>query len=207
MKSLTLFVVSLAPTWLCAPHRQSDPCPRPQMLTREQWGAKPPVPPWREHKPFRITIHHAGVGSNHERSLIDKLQGLQAFSQREDKLASGQTKPPWPDIPYHWYIDIHGQIAEARDPSLAGDTNTEYDPAGHLLIVLEGNFEVEEPTAGQIRALDAMVMYLAEKYGVRPEHIGAHKDFAQTSCPGKNLYPEVAKLRDRWSLALKTRGK
>lgn len=172
----------------------------PPILSRSDWGAKPAVAPWKEHKPSRITVHHAGVPTDGSRTFPEKLRALQAFSQRQDKLAGGKEKPPWPDIPYHWYISREGTIAECRDPRLAGDTNTEYDPAGHLLICLEGNLDEEEPSGPQIRALDAMVAYLAAKYNVWPEKIGAHKDFASTSCPGKNLYPEIAKLRARLAL-------
>jgi len=179
---------------------------RPAILSREEWGAKPANPPWREHSPKRITIHHAGVPTNRARSFEDKLRGLQAFSQREDRLASGQSKPVWPDIPYHWYVDWQGRIAECRDPLLSGDTNTEYDPSGHLLICLEGSFGEEQPTGEQIRSLDRLVLWLAAKYRVAPELIGGHKDFAKTECPGSNLYAEIARIRKRLEIRLACAG-
>jgi hypothetical protein len=169
----------------------------PRIVPRAEWGALAAKPPWKGHLPTRITIHHAGVATNRTRTFFDKLRGLQAFSQRDDKLASGQSKPAWPDIPYHWYIGWEGQIAECRDPKIAGDTNTEYDPSGHLLICLEGSLGVEEPTGAQIRAVDAMVWHLVNKYNVRWQDIGAHMDFAKTDCPGKNFYPEIEKIRQR----------
>lgn len=171
---------------------------KPDIMTRDQWGAKPIQAPFKPHKPFKITVHHAGVATNRNRSFEDKLRGLQAWSQRNDKLAGGKEKPAWPDIPYHWYIDWTGRIADCRDPNVAGDTNTEYDPTGHYLICLEGNFEVEQPTGEQIRALNNLVFWIAESKNVPAVEIEAHLDHSkQTSCPGKNLYGELEKLRWR----------
>lgn len=173
----------------------------PQFISRANWGAKPIVPPFKTHQPTRITIHHAGVPTNRNRTFADKLKTLQTFSQREDKLENGKTKPAWSDIPYHWYIDWSGQLAECRDMNVVGDTNTEYDTTGHLLICLEGNFEVEEPTGAQIVMLNRTVFWLAVRFNVIPENIQSHMDFSkQTDCPGKNLYGEIEKIRSRWKL-------
>lgn len=173
----------------------------PPFLSRADWGAKPIIEPYMRQTIQRITIHHAGVATNRKRTFVEKLRALQTFSQREDKLANGKTKPHWPDIPYHWYIDWTGQLAECRDPLVKGDTNTEYDPAGHLLICLEGDFSVEEPTGAQIWALNRAVLWLAAKYHVVPENIQTHMDFSkQTDCPGRNLYGEIAKIRLRLTL-------
>jgi hypothetical protein len=173
----------------------------PNYLTRADWGAKPIVAPFKTHKPTRITIHHAGVPTNRNRTFVEMLKALQTFSQREDKLASGQSKPAWPDIPYHWYISWTGELAECRDMNVVGDTNTEYDPTGHILICLEGNFEVEEPTGAQIIMLNRTVFWLAARFNVRPEDIQTHMDFSkQTDCPGKNLYAEIKRIRGRWGM-------
>jgi hypothetical protein len=180
---------------------------KPAMLARSEWGAKPPVPPWKEHRGTRITIHHAGVATNRSRTFAAMLQALQNFSQNPGKLASGRDKPAWPDIPYHWYIGWQGGIANCRDPKIVGDTNTEYDPTGHLLVCLEGNFETEQPTGDQIRALDELVTWLVAQYRVSPDLIATHKDYsAQTSCPGANLYSEAKRIRERIELRLRCAG-
>jgi len=110
-------------------------------------------------------------------------------------LASGKTKPVWPGVPYHYYIDVHGAVGEGRDASFAGDTNTEYDPTGHILIVLEGNFEEEHPTESQLATLQSLTAWLAARYGVPSDRIGGHKDFASTACPGTNLQSQLPELR------------
>jgi hypothetical protein len=149
----------------------------------------------KPHQPDRITIHHTATLQNPERSLADKLRALQQFSQSESQLASGKTKPAWPDVPYHYYIDVHGGVGEGRDVRFAGDTNTEYDPTGHILIVLEGNFEEAIPTESQMATLRSLTAWLAASYDVPSNRIGGHKDFASTACPGTNLQSQLPELR------------
>jgi hypothetical protein len=165
-------------------------------LSREEWGAKAPVLPMRPHKLTRLTIHHTGVPQLFDRSLTDKLRNLQKFSQEDSPLADGRMKPAWADVPYHLYVDVHGVVGEARDLNYAGDSNTSYDPAGHLLVVVEGNFEKEAITPAQMKTLEKLVPALAKRYGIPADSLGAHKDFAQTSCPGKTLYAELPRFRE-----------
>ncbi|HVF39741.1 MAG TPA: N-acetylmuramoyl-L-alanine amidase [Gemmatimonadaceae bacterium] len=164
-------------------------------LSRSEWGAKPPVLPMKPHTPVRLTIHHTGVAQAPNRSLTDKLRGLQLFSQRDDSLASGRRKPAWADIPYHFYIGVDGTVGEARDWRFVGDSNTPYDPTGHLLVVVEGNFEKDSLTTPQRRALELIVPALSRHFRISPERLASHRDFAETSCPGRNIYSELPRLR------------
>lgn len=168
---------------------------KPAIVSRTEWGAKPPVGEGKKHDIEFITIHHTAVKQRADLPLETKLKNLQAFSQREDKLASGKAKPAWFDIPYHYYISLDGRIGEGRPIEFAGDTNTEYDPTGHALIVLEGSFGSEEPTAEQIDSLKKMVVWLARKYKVPAKKINGHDDYAKTGCPGTNLKKLLPDLR------------
>lgn len=166
------------------------------ILSRAEWGAQPPVAEMKRHTPTRITIHHTATPQKPERTLKDKLQALQKFSQNPGALGNGKAKPAWPDVPYHYYIAANGEVGEGREVQFVGDTNTEYDPTGHALVVLEGNFEEEQPTSAQLASLRKMIAWLAARYHATPDRIGGHKDFANTLCPGKNLHqiiPELAR--------------
>ena len=149
----------------------------------------------RRHTPVRLTIHHTGVAQAPGRTLADKLRGLQGFSQRDDSLASGRKKPAWADIPYHFYIGVDGTLGEARDWRYVGDSNTPYDPTGHLLVVIEGSFDRDTLTTAQRRTLDMIVPAMARHFRIPPERLASHRDFAETSCPGKNVYSELPRLR------------
>jgi len=167
-----------------------------KIMSREEWGAKPPVGEMSRQEPKRITIHHTATLQKPGRPLKEKLRALQEFSQKEDKLDNGKLKPAWPDVPYHFYIDCRGGVAEGRDVNCVGDTNTEYDPSGHVLVVLEGNFEEEKVTPEQWTALLQLVSELASRYHVAPADVRGHLDYAKTQCPGKALEKRLGELRD-----------
>lgn len=56
-------------------------------------------------------------------------------------------------------------------------------------ICLVGNFDQAEPTPKQVAAAKALVAYLADRYNIPADHLGAHDQFASgpTACPGKNF--------------------
>lgn len=70
-----------------------------------------------------------------------------------------------------------------------------YDPTGHFLIVLEGSLDSDTLTSGQREALDALVLAAAKRWRIPPERIAGHRDYAQTRCPGRNMYSELPRLR------------
>ncbi|HEY6628299.1 MAG TPA: peptidoglycan recognition family protein [Acidimicrobiia bacterium] len=161
------------------------PPPRPvpvvSVVSREEWGARQPQPDRMvPHTITRLTVHHAGdqVGAT----------GPAQFRGWQDWHMSGQG---WPDIAYHVLIGVDGKVYEGRDPAYRGDTGTSYDTTGHFLVVVEGNFEVEHPTAAQLDSLVKVLAWAAEHYGVSTSTIAGHRDYAATSCPGKYLAQKI----------------
>jgi hypothetical protein len=165
------------------------------ILTRQQWGAKDPVLPMRTHLPRQITVHHTAVKQVPTRSLTEKLKGLQKFSMERSQMGSGKIKEVWADIPYHFYIAADGAIGEGRPLQYVGDSNTPYDPSGHALIVLEGNFENEQLTDQQYQSLKTLTIAIARQYRIAADKISGHKDHAETACPGNNLYALIPELK------------
>src|SRR5688500_11194190 len=188
-----LLAVFLAPT--ARPVWCQSKADRPPIIPRSKWAANKPVGERRKHEIKFVTIHHTATNQRADILIGTKMRNLQAFSQREDKLASGKTKPAWLDIPYHFYIAVDGQIAEGRELKYVGDTNTEYDPTGHALVVLEGSFNTAHPTTAQIDSLKQTVTWLVRKYKVPAANIKGHSDYAKTACPGENLKNLLLELR------------
>ncbi len=60
-------------------------------------------------------------------------------------------------------------------------------------ICLVGNFDQSEPTPKQVAAAKALVAYLADRYQVPANHVGAHDEFSDgpTACPGQ-YFPSEA---------------
>ncbi|HSJ08325.1 MAG TPA: peptidoglycan recognition family protein, partial [Longimicrobiales bacterium] len=86
-------------------------------------------------------------------------------------------------------IDLEGRIYEGRDWRYMGETNTRYDPRGHLLISVIGNYDLQQPNAEQIEAITRMMTWAAAEFGVPPDRIHGHGDLTETSCPGLHLKP------------------
>ena len=156
------------------------------VLSRDSWGAKPGITSrMKQHSIQEIVIHHTGVKQQKKYSLKQKLRGLQSYSQG---------KKDWGDVPYHFYIDMHGAIGEGRELRYAGDTNTPYNPANRIHIVLEGHFDGEVPSAGQVSSMAALVDNLQSRFSIPSNKISGHMDHASTDCPGEHLLPLVRQM-------------
>ena len=153
----------------------------PEIINVAQWGGTPAnALQARPHTVHHITLHHQGLPFPRDKDPQQYLRDLQSWSR--------QTKG-WIDVPYHYVIDLDGNTYAGRDIRFAGDTNTAYDPAGHALIEVVGNFEEVEPNAAQLDAVVQLMALLAARHNVAVENIRGHRDVAQgTECPGRNLY-------------------
>ncbi|HUQ19957.1 MAG TPA: N-acetylmuramoyl-L-alanine amidase [Gemmatimonadaceae bacterium] len=132
------------------------------------------------HRITHITLHHSGDAEPLKPTddVVKKLRGLQAW---------GASDRNWWDVPYHYLLDLDGHIYEGRDWHFMGETNTAYDPNGHFLITVIGNYERQEPTPAELAAIADLMAWAVKKFDVPLENIGGHYNYASTDCPGKNL--------------------
>ncbi|MCX8104933.1 MAG: DUF1343 domain-containing protein [Ignavibacterium album] len=153
------------------------------VISRAEWGWQPLTRVLPEHKIDKITIHHGGELFPEDKDMIQYLRNLQSWSRREKK---------WIDIPYHFMIDLKGNIYETRPINYPGDTNTDYDVRDHALICVVGNYEEQKINQSQLNSLVNLVSFLQNKYKVSDKDIRGHKDYTnQTVCPGKDLYKYI----------------
>ncbi len=142
------------------------------------------------HRITHVTLHHSGSAEplRPQDDPVEKLRGLQSWGARERN---------WWDVPYHFLLDLEGRIYEGRDWRYMGETNTSYDPAGHFLISVIGNYERQEPTPAQLAAIADLMAWALEKLDLPPDRIGGHYNYARTGCPGQHLrrYLEDGTLR------------
>lgn len=151
----------------------------PDMITRADWGWVPLTDSIPTHEIKYITLHHGGEDFPEDKDVIAYLKGLSSWS-RSDK--------GWIDNPYHYMIDLKGQVYEARPIEFPGDTNTEYDVRGHALICVMGNYENQILSPVQFESLALLTAHLADLYAVDQAAIKGHKDYTETLCPGADLY-------------------
>jgi hypothetical protein len=132
------------------------------------------------HQITHITLHHEGDPQplRPGDDVVRKLRALQSW---------GASDRNWWDVPYHYLLDLDGNVYEGRDWHFMGETNTTYDPEGHFLISVIGNYEKQEPTQAQLNSIADLMAWAVVKFDVPLENIGGHYNYAETNCPGKNL--------------------
>lgn len=155
----------------------TPPIAPPPIVSRAEWGAEPPTGSYRPHQPARIMLHHDGVVF--ENNAAERLRAIQRYAIHSHG---------WIDIPYHYLIDQEGNIYEGRPPGTIGDTATDYNPEGHVLITVLGDYNVQEVDARQLEAIITLATWLSVNYDIPPRNIAGHRDYAVTSCPGAHLY-------------------
>ena len=154
---------------------------RAPLLCRDAWQAAPADGGGRTHTITGLMVHHSAVALEDNREAPSRMRGYQRYHQEQG----------WPDVAYHVGVDANGHLYELRDPALAGDTFTDYDPAGWLLVLADGNFDEQDPTAAQLEGVAQVLAWGAGRFGTSTQ-VAAHRDHAQTSCPGDALYTHVA---------------
>ena len=162
----------------------------PLIFPRHAWKAESPGRGMRSHQIEHVTVHHTGpppwYGSPAAPAYLRQIQAFHTGGERG-----------WPDIAYHLLIDLAGGVWEGRPLGFAGDSATAYDPAGHALIAVLGDYDVQAPNTAQIDALATTTRWLLEAYSLDAEAIGGHRDLAATACPGRNLYAVLGELTAR----------
>jgi hypothetical protein len=166
----------------------------PKIMPREAWKAKAALPGMKPQQIKGIILHNTAIKRSPSRALEVKMRNLQSFSQSAAQVTPTYKKPPWPDVPYHFYVDANGRTAEGRDVAFAGDTNTKYNTSGYIQVVVEGDFEQEEPTAEQLAAVRMVLVWLSLRWNVPVEAITVHKNHASTSCPGRHFMAALPNL-------------
>ncbi|MGE0479593.1 MAG: peptidoglycan recognition family protein [Phycisphaerae bacterium] len=91
------------------------------------------------------------------------------------------------------------QVAGAHCASRAGNYFGAWREGGFfnnrgIGICLIGNFEGESPTPRQLAAVQQLVRYLCDQYGISPRNVHGHGEVTgKTACPGRRL--DVAAIR------------
>ncbi|MBF0196426.1 MAG: N-acetylmuramoyl-L-alanine amidase [Planctomycetes bacterium] len=183
------------PDWAKKTHKESYPkietkdlfsppsSKKPYIVPRSQWGAKPTA---SNSGPmggiYRITIHHTSEHKGMDgKSDLEVVRGIARYHR--DELG-------WADIGYHYLIGRDGRIYEGRPDNIRG-AHVKGHNQNNLGISMIGNFTKRHPTARQTEALQALVYYQMDQHNLSRQRIYCHRDFANTECPGDNLYQWV----------------
>ncbi len=175
----------------------ASPPPRPTILARADWGARPlnlfapeesglfdprnnPEGVLYYPSDLRgvlntIVVHHSAFFAAGPAEIQDLHIDRRGFA----------------DVAYHFLIDSQGVIYEGREIRVRG-AHVQGFNTGSVGVVLIGNFNETEPSQAQTESLEQLVDYLRYTYGIR--YLAGHKDYPDqspdgTECPGDGLYP------------------
>lgn len=173
---------------------------QPPIVPRAGWGALPVDPSiYLPQTPLYVTVHMDGSLFGDYADPIQRLQTTQQWSMNTRG---------WIDIPYHFLVDRQGAIYEGRPVWAVGDTGTNYDPTGHVSVTLLGDYDVQAVNRASAEAVMDVAAWLCAAYGIPPERVKGHRDYAYTSCPGEFFYLDyfatgllVREVRARLGLA------
>ena len=182
----------------------------PAIVTRAEWKAAAPrvTTMVKQKATYKgIVVHHTQISHQLPRWTIkpiaQKMRDIQADHMKKiQKYRPSLKGKLWGDFAYHFFIDIDGKIAQGRDTGFEGDSGTNYNMSGLLLIVLQGDFTKDRPTEAQLNSLDQLAAWEAKTHGIKGDQITAHNDHAQTECPGPNLKGYVPELKRKTVSAL-----
>jgi hypothetical protein len=153
-----------------------------RVICREAWRARPAKAGLEPHTVERLTLHHTA-------GLLDDNAGAPAQIRGDQRY---HLDKGFPDLAYHFMVDLAGNAYRGRDLRYRGDTFTEYDPTGHLLVCCVGNFDDQDPPDAMLQTVADLFAWGAQTFSVPVDTLGGHRDYARTSCPGDRLYPKVA---------------
>lgn len=146
-----------------------------------------------------LVVHHTAIAvSGDGRSGVERVRALYQFHAENRG---------WGDVGYHYLIDEEGQIYQGR----AGGG---YVVGGHVYcnnvgtvgIAMLGNFDVEQPTQTQIKALQWLLDDLAKIYeinlwqkvsfhGKQLQPVVGHRALVTTDCPGYYVSEALGQIR------------
>jgi hypothetical protein len=200
-----------------APSAADERVPRPTLLRRRDWDADES---WRTSAPRynkrlkQVHVHHTATGNDYGR---DEVAGLIRGMYRYHTRSLG-----WSDLGYNFLVDRFGRIwvgraggpgRRVRGAHTLGFNNTS---TGVSVI---GNFESGPAPRAVIRAIARVAAWKldrndgnpsgtvrvtsqgSDRYpaGARPRLpvIDGHRDTNQTACPGRFLYDQLPRIRER----------
>ncbi|MAB82062.1 MAG: hypothetical protein CMJ24_01335 [Phycisphaerae bacterium] len=162
------------------------------VIGRSTWAKGNPIPAnMNRMVPVkRITVHHDGMDAFTSTSRSAAAARLERI--RRSHLSRGPQK--WGDIGYHYAIDPAGRVWECRPLTWQGAHVKNQNP-GNLGILVMGNYDRQQVTVVQKKAIDAFISSKMRQYGVGRRDLHTHQELAPTACPGRSLQGFMVQAR------------
>jgi len=140
-----------------------------------------------------LVVHHDAVAIPAAYDTMQRIQSEAAY----------HVKVGWKHLAYHYMIDNVGDIYQCVPEKEIGYHAGNYTMnQKSIAVCLHGNFETQNPTAAQKKALREFCEMMFTKRPDLPKLLRTglkmHKEvrIQPTSCPGRNLIPTVKEIRN-----------
>jgi len=200
-----------------APRPASAMPSRPDVITREQWGADESMRrcgPYYADRLKAAYVHHTAGSNSYSRADADNVvRGIYAFH------VQGRG---WCDIAYNFLVDRFGRVFEGRyggmSKPLIGGHAAGFN-SGTTGVAAMGNFTTAAPPRDMVQAFKRLMAWRLDVAHLRPTGwatltstgggtsrygagesvtlrvITGHRDTSYTSCPGGRLYAKLDEIR------------
>jgi len=156
-------------------------CDQFELVTREEWGARPPVAVAVIPNPVNMTfVHHtAGRPCFDKETCMSYIRAIQNFHMDDNG---------WNDIGYSFLIGEDGRVYEGRGWGVVGSHTLNYNSVAYGFCIL-GTFMNMQPNDVALETTQNIINCGVEKgYVVEDYELFGHRDGRCTSCPGDFLY-------------------
>lgn len=171
------------------------------VISREEWGARDTMCVTSEDDWYRMAIHHTAGPQTANGSVIEQLQGTQAYAMDSGGFC---------DIPYQMLVGFDGTLYEGRELTLLSGATGGGNNPGNLAVCFIGCYHTpdsdcvggqgHEPTDAMMQRGQLLVQTLAvlEEIPTTEDVIRGHRDWPgnSTACPGELLHPRLGELRE-----------
>ncbi len=138
------------------------------------------IPPVHE-RPWRwIVVHHSATAAGGA-ARFDKMHRAKGWDELGYDFVIGNgtdTRDGQIEVGSRWPKQKTGAHAKTPDNRF-----NEYG----IGICLVGNFDIDRPTAAQLKSLAKLTAFLMNRYHIPPDRVIGHRDTKATDCPGRNV--------------------
>jgi N-acetylmuramoyl-L-alanine amidase len=166
-----------------------------EIITRSAWGSQMTVVQDKPGPLPKVYIHHtAGYFPNAVEEEVQQMHILQHVAI---------DSKGYSDIDYNWLVGPSGTVYEARGLNKKSAATLDENDVSRSICFM-GNFQNVTPTQESIDVASELILYLIGHNNlVTPQvlQILGHRDNPKhpmaTACPGNNLYPKLAEIRNK----------
>ncbi|TJZ56817.1 peptidoglycan-binding domain-containing protein [Streptomyces piniterrae] len=165
------------------------------LVTRAQWGAKPPKSPLKHIASTKgVKVHYEGAPVPADLAKPEKHSQCAGRVRSIQASHLANTKEKYSDIAYSYVVCPHGHVFEGRGlhKRQGANGNQQLNLNHYSVVAMVGDSGLTKPTNDQLHGIRDAIELLRDKGGAGAE-IKGHRDGFATKCPGDPLQEWVKK--------------